>query len=105
FRIARKTSSHQEISFQLASYLHSRRLVIDPAIAQVAYSSFLGGHASSVGPVALAQFSALTNNTPLSVADVGTDVAVDSSDKVYITGVAYSNDFPRQSAFQPNQNG
>jgi hypothetical protein len=105
FRIARRTSSHQEIRFQLASYLHSRPLVIDPAIAQVAYSSFLGGHASSVGPLALAQFSALTNNTPLSVADVGTDVAVDSSDNVYVTGIAYSNDFPRQSALQPSQNG
>ena len=53
-----------EYSIQLASYDHTRPLIIDPTV-QILYSSFLGGAAESTGPVNLEQFGGLTDNTPL----------------------------------------
>ncbi len=103
----------REVQFQLAAYDHSRELVIDPT-AILLYSSYLGGTASSYGGVNLEQFSGFTGGTAITVADVGFDVALDSSNNAYVTGVAYSNNFPTTTgAFQttlkganspPNQN-
>ena len=89
----------REVALQVANYDHGRTLVIDPGV-QIVYSTYLGGHASSTGPVNLEQFSFLTANTPLQVADVGLDVALDPTNKAYVTGVAYSTDFPTKGAFQ-----
>jgi hypothetical protein len=87
---------HREVAIQLAAYDHSRSLVIDPTIDQVIYSSFLGGHASSVGNVNLEQFSGITQGQKIpAIADVGLDVALDPSNHSYVTGIAYSNDFPQ----------
>ncbi len=93
----------RQVAVRLASYDHSRPIVIDPPI--VAYSTYLGGDASSQGQVNLEQFSGITGNTPLVVADVGLDVALDPSNNAYVTGVAYSNDFPTANAYQTSQNG
>ena len=106
FELAKKETvkdkvRRREVGFQLAAYDHSRELVIDPATAIMIYSSFLGGAAQNQGPVKLEQFSGLTGGTGLTVADVGLDVALDSSNDAYVTGVAYSTNFPTtMSAFQ-----
>ena len=90
----------RDVSFDLASYDRARTLVIDPSV-QVVYSTYLGGSGSSVGPINLEQFSAIAGGTlPLDFADAGTDVALDSSNDAYVTGVAFSNNFPTKSAFQ-----
>jgi hypothetical protein len=101
------TTARPEYSIRLARYDRARPLIIDPTV-QILYSSFLGGDAESTGPVNLEQFGGLTGNTPLTVADVGTDVALDPSNMAYITGVAYSgaSTFPlTASAFQKTQTG
>jgi len=72
---------------------------------QILYSSFLGGAAETTGPVNLEQFAGLTGNNPLTVADVGTDVALDPANNAYVTGIAYSGaaSFPLVHAFQSTQ--
>jgi hypothetical protein len=96
----------REVKIQLAAYDHSRELVIDPVASILIYSTYLGGTASSVGPVNLEQFGALTGGQQLSVADVGLDVALDSNNNAYVTGTAYSNNFPTTAgAFQTTLNG
>ena len=98
-----KQGARTEYTIRLARFDRARPLIIDPTV-QILYSSYLGGNANITGPVNLEQFSGLTNNAPLTVADVGTDVALDPSDKAYITGVAYSSTgFPLVSAFQSTQ--
>ena len=96
----------REVSFQLAAYDHSRELVIDPVAAILVYSTYLGGGASSRGPVNLEQFGGITGGNALTVADVGLDVALDSANHAYVTGVAYSKNFPTTAgAFQTVLNG
>ena len=96
----------REVSLQLANYDHSRELVIDPVAAILVYSTYIGGTASSRGPVNLEQFGVVTGGTALTVADVGLDVALDSSNHAYVTGIAYSKNFPvTASAFQPALRG
>ncbi|HUO06434.1 MAG TPA: choice-of-anchor D domain-containing protein [Candidatus Binataceae bacterium] len=90
----------RDASIQLASYDHSRAIVIDPVVATIPYSTYYGGSASSTGPVNLEQFSGILSGNPLTVADVGLDVALDPNGKAYITGVAYSNDLIVPNAFQ-----
>ncbi len=86
----------REVAIRLAAYDHSRSLVIDPTIDQFIYSSFLGGHASSISGINLEQFSGITQGQKIpGIADVGLDVALDPSNDAYVTGIAYSNDFPR----------
>ena len=97
--------ARREVGIELAKYDRTRELVIDPATAILLYSTYIGGHASSVGPVNLEQFSNVTNNTPLTVADVGIDVALDSANHPYVTGVVYSNDFPTPNAFNHSEVG
>ena len=84
----------------------SRELVIDPPASILVYSTYLGGGASSRGPVNLEQFGAVTGGTALTVADVGLDVALDSANHAYVTGIAYSKNFPvTPGAFQPSLRG
>jgi hypothetical protein len=103
----------REVAIRLAAYDHSRPLVIDPALPILVYSTYIGGSGSSVAPLNEGQFPFLTNNSAITDADVGLDVALDSSNNAYVTGAAFSNDFPHPNAFQstlqganspPNQN-
>jgi hypothetical protein len=68
--------SDNRISFELAHYDRRRPIVIDPVLA---YSTYLGGSRD----------------------DAGFSMAVDSSGNAYITGFAWSSDFPTTpGAFQ-----
>jgi hypothetical protein len=97
---------HREVAIRLGAYDHSLPLVIDPAIDQVIYSSYLGGHASSVGSVNLEQFSGITQGQSIpAIADVGLDVALDPSNDAYVTGIAYSNDFPHVGGLPAGDTG
>jgi hypothetical protein len=64
-----------QVGFNVASYDHTRPLVIDPVLS---YSTYLGG----------------------SGLDYGTSIAVDSSGSAYVTGVTYSTDFPTVNPLQ-----
>ncbi len=94
--------ARREVAFSLASYDHSKTLRIDPVFRpaatteQILYSTYLGGSGSSTGPLFQQEISDLSGgNIALQVADGGTDVAVDKvTGKAYVTGIAYSNDFP-----------
>ncbi len=65
------------VSIQVASYDHSRPLVIDPTLA---YATYLGG----------------------SVADGASAIAADPSGDAYLTGVTCSFDFPTTTDVQPS---
>ncbi|WP_150132906.1 SBBP repeat-containing protein [Acidisarcina polymorpha] len=68
--------ANNTIGFTLANYDHSRELVIDPVLA---YSTYLGGSGTSQA----------------------TAIAVDANGEAYVTGDAYSSDFPvTAAAFQ-----
>src|SRR5579875_340353 len=104
---------HRQVGLVLAGYDHRRAIVIDPVLPIMPYSTFIGGSGQSSAPLNLEQFSNLTANTKLTMSDVGLDVALDGSNHAYVTGVAFSTDFPTRSAFQwtltgfnapPNQN-
>ncbi len=91
----------REVAFDLAAYDHRQTLMIDPVIGlaplteQLRYSTYLGGSGTSTGPINLSQLSAIGGGSlQLSIADAGTDVALDSASHAYLTGVAYSSDFP-----------
>ncbi len=61
--------------FTVASYDHSKDLVIDPVLE---YSTYLGG----------------------SALDLSTGIAVDSAGAAYVTGTTFSTDFPLMSPLQ-----
>jgi hypothetical protein len=103
----------RQVELKLASYDRKRTLVIDPVVPIMPYSSFIGGGGQSKASLNLEQFSNVTANSQLPMSDLGLDVALDSTDKAYVTGTAFSTDFPTRSAFQgsltgfnapPNQN-
>src|SRR6202158_2035185 len=99
FELAKKQTieagvRRRDVKIQLAAYDHSRELVIDRVAAILVYSTYLGGGAQNTGPVNLEQFKGITANKGVTVADVGLDVALDSTNKAYVTGVAYSTNFP-----------
>jgi hypothetical protein len=68
------------VMFGLGEYDRARPLVIDPVLL---YSSYFGGSGS----------------------DTGTDIAVDSSGSLYVTGYTSSLDFPLATADQPAHGG
>src|SRR5215469_9321780 len=84
----------REVAIRIAAYDHSRPLVIDPAVPILVYSTYLGGSGSSTAPLNLEQFSFVTANNTITDSDVGFDVALDASNNAYVTGTAFSDDFP-----------
>ncbi len=90
----------REVAVRIASYDHSRQLVIDPPLAILLYSSYLGGNGSSSAPLNLEQFSFITDNNTIIDSDQGFDVALDSSNNAYVTGTAFSDDFPTPGGLQ-----
>jgi uncharacterized repeat protein (TIGR01451 family) len=63
----------REAGFEIGTYDHLRTLVIDPTLA---YSTYLGGGGD----------------------DLGSSIAVDSSNNIYVTGTTTSANFPLQGA-------
>src|SRR5208283_3591580 len=103
----------RDVAIRIASYDHTRQLVIDPMLPILVYSSYLGGSGDNSAPLNLEQFSFVTGNNAITESDVGFDVALDSSNNAYVTGTAFSDDFPTPNALQavlagagvpPNQN-
>jgi hypothetical protein len=69
------------VGFQLASYDHAKPVVIDPVL--LLYSTYLGGSAS----------------------DNGGAIAVDTAGQAYVTGTAFSTNFPTATPFQAASGG
>ncbi|MGI9074298.1 MAG: SBBP repeat-containing protein [Bryobacteraceae bacterium] len=72
-------SGADRLRFALDAYDRTKPLIIDPVLE---YSTYLGG----------------------SFGDIGTSIAVDAHESAYITGNAFSADFPTKNAFQKNLN-
>ena len=97
---------HREVALQIAAYDHSRPLVIDPAMPILVYSSYIGGSGMSNAPLNFGgQIPFLNNNSAIAESDMGLGLALDSSNNAYVTGVAFSNDFPHPGAFQTTLEG
>jgi hypothetical protein len=91
--------ARREVTIEVAAYDRTRPLIIDP---QIVYSTYYGGHASSSGPLKVGALAAIGNLGVVS--DAGLDLAVDPAGKVYVAGVAYSNDL-QTSGLQSTLNG
>jgi hypothetical protein len=87
FVLAASAGASREVGLRIAAYDRSRTLVIDPGL-ELVYSSYIGGGAESVGAVNLEQFSNVTGGVAFTVADIGTDVAIDSNSHAWVSGVA-----------------
>lgn len=72
FRLQTLPNGQQDVRFALGRYDTSRPLVIDPVLV---YSTYLGGSTTTNG-------------------DQSAGIAIDSSGSAYLTGTAYSADFP-----------
>ena len=90
----------RDVAIRIASYDHSRQLVIDPVLPILVYSSYLGGSGDNSALLNLEQFSFVTDNNGITDSDVGFDVALDSSNNAYVTGTAFSTDFPTPGGLQ-----
>src|SRR5208283_2157891 len=90
----------RDVAIRIASYDHTRQLVIDPMLPILVYSSYLGGSGDNSAPLNLEQFSFVTGNNAITESDVGFDVALDSSNNAYVTGTAFSDDFPTPGGLQ-----
>jgi hypothetical protein len=91
----------REVAIRLAAYDHSRTLVIDPGVPILVYSSLIGGSGASNAPLNLSGTLPYLNNAdPVTESDMGMDLALDSSNNAYVTGIAFSTDFPTPNAFQ-----
>ncbi len=91
------------MQLQVAKYDHSRELVIDPVAAILIYSTYIGGTASSRGPVNLEQFGAVTGGNALTVADVGLDVALDSTNQRVRDGYRVLEEFSGDAECIPDR--
>ena len=78
FAVLPSRGAAKTIAVQVAGYDRSRPLMIDP---QIVYSTYLGG-SGGTSPAALA------------IGDQATAVGLDPLDGVYLTGFAFSTDFP-----------
>ena len=78
FVLAPSRAAAKTIAVQVAAYDRSRPLMIDP---QIVYSTYLGG-------------SGGTSQAALSAGDQAAAVGLDPLDGVYLTGFAFSPDFP-----------
>ena len=76
-------TARYSVGFQLASYDHTKSVVIDPVLV---YSTYLGGSGGSGG-------------------DGGTGIAVDAAGQAYVTGATDSTNFPTATPFQATFNG
>jgi hypothetical protein len=83
--------SGNRVGFTVGRYDHSRELVIDPTLV---YSTYLGGSGSPYATL------------PVYAGDVGLAIAVDGEGNAYVTGKAWSGDFPvTAKAFQKGKAG
>jgi hypothetical protein len=90
------------IGFAVAEHDSSHAIVIDP---QFVYSSYLGGGGQNVGGLASLPIYANVQKY-ITVSDVGLDVAAISDSTAFITGLAYSTNFPTTpGALQGSDNG
>ncbi len=98
--------ARHEVSFDIAAYDHRQTLTVDPPVNILVYSTYLGGRGANTGSFSQQELSALAGEIGLNTADMGTALAVDSSNHAYVTGLAFSTDFPTSSsAFQTTNNG
>jgi uncharacterized protein (TIGR03437 family) len=81
-----------QVRFRIGSYDHSRALVIDPVLS---YASYLGG----VGGTKADTIGA-TTGPGISTNGTSQGLAVDSGGSVYVTGTAFSLDFPTKNPYQ-----
>lgn len=83
------------VGFRLGGYDHSRALVIDPVLS---YDSYLEG-------IGATQQDLIGATTGPGILQVGTSqgIAVDSAGSAYVTGTAYSKDFPTRNAYQSSR--
>jgi len=72
--------AHNQVSFTLGNYDHSRELVIDPSVS---YATYLGGTAE----------------------DDGNAIAVDANGNAWVTGQTKSTDFPPKSPLYATNGG
>jgi len=77
---ARFTLAHNQVSFALGNYDHSRALVIDPSVT---YATYLGGTAE----------------------DDGNAIAIDGSGNAYVAGQTASTNFPTKNPVYPANAG
>jgi hypothetical protein len=82
--------SGETVRFQLGTYDHSKRLIIDPVLS---YFSYLGGSGYDVAGIATPTGSPSYTS--------GQAAAIDSAGDLYVTGYTNSTNFPTQSAFAP----
>jgi hypothetical protein len=90
------------VGFEVAAHDSAHAIVIDP---QFVYSSYLGGGGQNVGGLAgLAIYANVQKY--ITVSDVGLDVAAISDSTAFVTGLAYSTNFPTTpGALQASDNG
>jgi hypothetical protein len=79
-----------DVGFEVAAHDSSHAIVIDP---QFVYSSYLGGGGQNVGGLAGLTIYADAQKY-ITVSDVALDVAAISDNTAFITGLAYSTNFP-----------
>jgi len=77
-----KSDGFHQVGFEVTAYDASKPLVIDP-VPVLSYSTYLGG----------------------SDIDGSNDLAIDAAGNVYVTGLAYSTDFPTVSPIQATNGG
>jgi hypothetical protein len=94
-------ASGTTVGFQVAAHDPSHAVVIDP---QFLYSSYLGGSGDNSGSLANLQIYANIQKF-ITVSDVALDVAAGPNNTAYVSGLAYSTDFPTADPLQGTDKG